>query len=161
MDLPVYRHPHTHRQFHSHCTRQMLSFWLSEHPELSIHLYRGGYLSCVNTILLFCAFPISNRILFDCRRMQAPLCSSYSEITLRVGLDTPSRRILYYAHVRFFNRIRKMFGIVYNFLTFSLLSKQISGSGRLSISRTAAYYISIKLASKSAKPLHSSFFCYL
>lgn len=33
--------------------------------------------------------------------------------------------------------------------------KQFGGSGRLSMSRTAAYF-SIKLASKSAKPLHSS-----
>ena len=42
-------------------------------------------------------------------------------------------------------------------ISFSLLSKQIGGSGRFSISRTAAYF-SIKLASKSAKPLHSSLF---
>ena len=42
-------------------------------------------------------------------------------------------------------------------ISFFSLSKQIGGSGRLSISRTAAYF-SIKLASKSAKPLHSSFF---
>ena len=41
--------------------------------------------------------------------------------------------------------------------SFSSLSKQIGGSGRFSISRTAAYF-SIKLASKSAKPLHSSLF---
>ena len=40
--------------------------------------------------------------------------------------------------------------------SFFSLSKQIGGSGRLSISRTAAYF-SIKLASKSAKPFHSSF----
>lgn len=42
-------------------------------------------------------------------------------------------------------------------ISFFSLSKQIGGSGRFSISRTAAYF-SIKLASKSAKPLHSSFF---
>ncbi|MGM9890634.1 MAG: hypothetical protein ACI317_07445, partial [Floccifex porci] len=44
-----------------------------------------------------------------------------------------------------------------SFTSFFSVPTQLGGSGRLSISRIAAY-CSIKLASKSAKPLHSSLF---
>ncbi len=44
----------------------------------------------------------------------APLCNPYSEITLRVGLDTYHMYIIS-CNVRFFNRFLKKFGIVYNF----------------------------------------------